>query len=137
MTAATAAAPRGIGRSVLAIVAGLAFSVLLALVIDMILHVLQVFPPWDQPMTETSDAALAFSYRAVIAIGSGYLTARFAPSAPMKHAIILGMIGMALAMLGLIGAMTMKMGPLWYPAALVITALPLVWIGGALARHRA
>ncbi|MGH6614462.1 hypothetical protein [Sphingomonas sp.] len=137
MTAATAAAPRSIGRSVLAIVAGLAFSVLLALGIDMILHALQVFPPWDQPMTETSDAALAFSYRAVIAIGSGYLAARLAPSAPMKHAIILGMIGMTLATLGLIGAVTMKMGPLWYPAALVITALPLAWIGGALAHRRA
>lgn len=87
-------------------------------------------------MTETGDAALAFSYRAAIAIGSGYLTARLAPSAPMRHAIILGGIGMALATLGLVGAMTMEMGPLWYPAALVITALPLAWIGGVLARRR-
>ncbi|MES2058632.1 MAG: hypothetical protein V4564_22025 [Pseudomonadota bacterium] len=137
MNAAVAPAPHRIGRSIVALVAGIAFSVLLALVIDLVLHALQVFPPWDQPMTDASDNALAFAYRALIAIGSGYITARLAPSAPMKHAIILGAIGTVLATLGLIGAMIVKLGPLWYPAALVVTALPLAWIGGALARRHA
>jgi hypothetical protein len=28
-----------------------------------------------------------------------------------------------------------KLGPLWYPALLVVTALPCTWLGGKLSRR--
>ena len=134
---APAAVSRTIGRSALAVLAGLAISILLALAIDLILHALQVFPPWNEPMTEPGDNALALAYRIGIATFSCYVAARLAPAAPMRHALILGAIGMALATLGLVAATVMNIGLLWYPVALVVTALPCAWVGGALARRSA
>lgn len=116
------------GRTVLAIAAGILVN-FLALPVDQLFHVLEVYPPWGVPMTETSDNLLALSYRVLLAIASGWVTARLAPSAPMKHALVLGGIGTALSALGLLGAMQAGFGPLWYPALLVVVALPAAWLG--------
>jgi ABC-type xylose transport system permease subunit len=54
----------------------------------------------------------------------------------MRHALILGAIGFVVSLAGAITATTMvDLGPAWYPIALVLTALPCAWLGGAL--HRA
>jgi hypothetical protein len=54
----------------------------------------------------------------------------------MRHAVILGAIGLVPSTLGAIAAITMAdLGPAWYPIALVLTALPRAWPGGGL--HRA
>jgi hypothetical protein len=53
----------------------------------------------------------------------------------MRHAMILGAIGVPLSAIGAIVAITMMdVGPAWYPIALVLTALPCAWLGGALYR---
>jgi hypothetical protein len=65
-----------------------------------------------------------------------YITARLAPHAPMKHALILGGIGFVLSLAGAIGASGMNLGPMWYPIALVITTLPCTWLGGYLYRGK-
>jgi len=49
----------------------------------------------------------------------------------MLHAIILGGIGFAVALLGCI--VHWGQGNNWYPIALVITALPCTWLGGKIA----
>jgi hypothetical protein len=42
-----------------------------------------------------------------------------------------------LSILGTIGAVVAKVGgPLWYPIALVVTALPGGWLGGLLAGRK-
>jgi hypothetical protein len=129
----TIAEPRNIGRSALAVVAGIIVN-FVALPIDQLFHVLEIYPPWGVPMTETSDNLLALAYRTMLAVASGWVTARLAPSAPMKHALVLGGIGTVLLALGLVGAMQMEMGPLWYPALLVVIALPAAWLGARLYR---
>jgi len=64
-----------------------------------------------------------------------WIAARLAPYAPMRHALALGMIGFVLSLAGAIAALTMAdLGPAWYPIALVVTALPCAWLGGALHR---
>jgi len=128
-----AAQPRNTGRSILAIVAGIVVN-FIALPIDQLLHTLEVYPPWNVPMTETSDNLLALAYRIVLGVASGWVVARLAPSAPMKHALILGGIGTVLSALGLLGAIQMDMGPVWYPALLVVVALPAAWLGARLYR---
>ena len=120
------------GRSVLAVVAGFVVVVVLSLGIDEILHLLKVYPPWGVPMNEPGLNALALSYRIVITVFSGYVTARLAPRKPMKHVLVGGLIGVVLGIAGVLGAMQIPMGPLWYPIAIAVTGFPSVWLGGML-----
>jgi hypothetical protein len=134
MTYSPVAEPRRIWRSMGAILAALLANVVLSLAVDQFFHAIDVYPPWGVPMVETSDNLLALSYRIVFGVLSGYIAARLAPRAPMAHALILGGIGVVLSLLGLVAAMRMELGPVWYPAALVIVALPCAWAGGKLYR---
>jgi CHASE2 domain-containing sensor protein len=107
----------------------------LSLGTDQVLHVLEVYPPWGQPMYETSDNLVALAYRIVYAVLGSYIAARLAPHAPMRHAMALGIVGLFLSTAGAIAAIRMELGPVWYPIALLLTALPCAWLGGVL-HHR-
>jgi hypothetical protein len=86
-------------------------------------------------MDETRLNLLALSYRIVYAILGSYIAVRLAPRSPMRHAMILGVVGVGLSSLGAIVAITMAdVGPAWYPIALVLTSLPCAWLGGTLDR---
>jgi hypothetical protein len=120
------------GRSVLAIVAGFFVVVILSLGIDEGLHLLKVYPPWGEPMYDPGLNALALSYRIVITVLSGYVTARLAPRNPMRHVLVGGVIGLLLGVAGVVGAMKIPVGPIWYPIAIAVTGFPSVWLGGML-----
>jgi hypothetical protein len=124
-------------RSVAAMLAGLVAIIVLSLGTDAVLHALNVYPPWGQPMHETSLNVLALSYRCVFAIIGGYVAASLAPRNPTRHALILGAIGVGLGVLGGIGATIANLGPVWYSVALVLTAVPSTWIGARLQQRRA
>jgi hypothetical protein len=100
------------------------------------LHVLRVYPPWGQPMHDPGLNLLALAYRCVYGVVGSYLTARFAPHSPMRHALVGGMIGFVLSAAGAIATIPMKLGPAWYPMLLALSALPTAWLGGALHRRR-
>ncbi len=121
------------GRSIWAIAAGFFFVVVLSLGTDVVMHATGIFPPWGKPMSE-SLFAFAFAYRSIYGIAGSYLTARLAPSQPMKHAIIGGAVGTVLAALGSAATWNRgpEFGPHWYPLALVVTGLPYAWVGGKL-----
>jgi hypothetical protein len=130
------APPRRLLHSAGAILAGFLCVAVLSLGTDQIFHMLDVYPPWGEPMRDFGDNLLAFSYRSLYAVAGGTVTARLAPYAPMRHVLILGCIGTILSALGAYAAITMDMGSVWYPVALVVTALPLTWLGGYLGlRH--
>jgi hypothetical protein len=48
--------------------------------------------------------------------------------------LFLACIGTVLSALGAYAALTMDMGPAWYPVALAVTALPLTLLSGLSAR---
>lgn len=116
-------------RSVLAVLAGIVAVVVLSEGIDFVVVKLGLLSFSGADLSVPF--AIATLYRSVAAVVGGYVTARFAPSAPMTHAIILGIIGTALALLGCI--MMWSVGNHWYPIALVVTALPCSWLGGKIA----
>ena len=124
-------------RSVVAILAGFLVVVVLSLATDQLLHVLQVYPPWGEPMYDTGLNALALSYRIVYTLLGGFITARLAPRVPMRHVMILAIIGLVAGTAGAIAAISVgNLGPNWYPIALAITAYPCTWLGGRLGvRH--
>jgi hypothetical protein len=127
--------PRRRWRSAAAIFLGFAAVVVLSLGTDQVLHVLRVYPPWGEPMDDTGLLLLALAYRIVYTVAGGYIAARLAPSAPMRHAVILGLIGLVPGMAGVIAAVGVDLGPFWYPVALALIGLPCCWLGGVL--HRA
>ena len=136
-TVATAGTTPRRGRSVVAVLAGLVTIFVLSLGVDQVLHSLGVYPPWSEPMNGTGLFLLALGYRIPIQVFGCYLTARLAPHAPMRHAIILGLVGVVLSTLGAIASVSAgNMGPNWYPIALVISSLPCAWLGGALYRGK-
>lgn len=118
-----------------AVLSGLVAVVLLSLGTDQLLHVLDVYPPWGQPMHEPGLNLLALAYRSVYAVAGSYIAARFAPHAPMRHALAVGIVGLALSVVGAVVTITRyELGPSWYPIALVLLAMPSAWLGGALNR---
>src|SRR4030095_5350934 len=117
-------------KTVWAVAAGALFIVVVTTLGDLLLHVLHVYPA-NGKLTDAL-ALLATSYRIVISVAGAYLTARLAPNRPMRHALILGWVGVVLGLIGLIATWDMELGPRWYPIALVVLALPQCWLGGTL-----
>jgi hypothetical protein len=126
---------RQYGKSIRAVAAGVLFVVVVTTVVDLVLHAVRVFPPTDQPI-DNSLALLATSYRVVISVAGAWLTARLAPDRPMKHAMILGYVGVVLGLVGLVATWNLGLGPRWYPIALVVLAIPQCWVGGRLYEAR-
>jgi hypothetical protein len=120
-------------RSIGAVVPGFVAVVVLSLGTDVVLHATGVFPAWDQRM---SDALflLATVYRTIYCIGGSYIAARLAPDKPMKHALMLGVVGLIVSTAGAVATWNRgpEFGPHWYPVALIVTAIPCAWLGGRL-----
>ena len=116
-------------RSVWAVVAGVLFIIVVTTLVDIVLHAIHAFPPTGQPMNDAL-ALLATSYRIVISVAGAWLTARLAPDKPMKHAMILGLVGLVLGLVGVVATWNLGLGPRWYPILLVVLAIPQCWAGG-------
>jgi len=127
---------RSWGRSTGAVLLGFVAVVVLSLGTDQLLHALQLYPPWGEPMHGAGLNLLALSYRLVYGILGGYLAARFAPRNALRHAIVLGVLGLLVSTAGAIATIPMNLGPAWYPIVLALTALPCSWLGGLLYLRR-
>jgi len=127
--------PYSILRSTVAVLAGIFINIILSLGTDELLHVARVFPPWGASMAGYDGALLlATIYRTVYGVAGSYIAARFAPNRYMLHAMVLGILGFAISILG--AAATWNKGPAfgphWYPLALIVLALPTAWAGAKL-----
>jgi len=130
------APPRRRWRSVGAIVAGFVAVFVLSLGTDQVLHALSVYPPWGEPMAGAL-FMVATGYRIVYTILGGYITARLAPHAPVRHALILGLVGLVAGLIGvMVNVAKPELGPLWYSIAVLITGPPCAWLGGVLYGNR-
>ena len=129
--------PRRALRSIGAVFAGVLAVIVLSIVTDAILG---FNPPRGGPMTD-AHFLLATAYRIVFTIAGGYIAARLAPHSPMRHALVIGAIGLAA---GLAGAIVLwdkldegGLGPRWYSIAVIVIAMPCAWAGGKLHAMRA
>ncbi len=117
-------------RRILSVIAGLAVVFVLSTVTDEALHRTGVMP--RGALFDTRLLVLALFYRSIFSVLGCYVAARLAPDRPMRHALVLGGIGVVLSAAGTIAAR--DLGPAWYGLALAVLAMPLAWIGGRLAR---
>ena len=122
-------------KSVLAVLAGVVFVIVVTTIVDIALHLAGVYPPMDQPMNDWH-ALMATAYRIVIGIAGAWFTARLAPDKPMKHAMALGYLGTVLGLVGVVASWGKALGPAWYPIALAVLAIPQSWVGGRLYESR-
>jgi hypothetical protein len=109
-------------KSTVAIFAGFMVIVLLSVATD------AVFFARVETGIADSRLAVALAYRCLYAVAGAYVTAQMAPRRPVLHALILGIVGTALAVAG--AAVMWDRGQHWYPLALIATALPCAWLGG-------
>jgi hypothetical protein len=129
--------PRRLGRSLGAVFAGMLAGIVLSIGTDMLLRKAGILPPLYQ---RASDAALllATAYRALYSVLGSYIAAWLAPGRPMKHALMLGVIGVVATTVGTVVTWNRgpEFGPHWYPLALIGLAMPAAWAGGRLYRTR-
>src|SRR5256886_13909564 len=103
-------------QSIWAVVAGAVVAIVATTLVDVVLHIAHVFPPINDPINDAL-ALLATSYRIVIGVAGAWLTARPAPGKPLKHALILGDLGAALGLLGVVVPWNNGLRPHWFPLA--------------------
>lgn len=128
-------------KSIGAILAGFILAFLLSRGMDVLLESTGVFPTVEYQLKHGFNILwmniLAIFYRVLFSAIGGYVTAKLAPTKPMGHVMILGILGTVIAIIAnIVFSMIPEMAnvlPLWFSIALVVTALPSVWIGGKLA----
>lgn len=128
--------PRRLVRSILAVFAGFVAVVALSMGADEAMYALHVFPPRSQPMEAPALYALALAYRSVFGVTGSWIAAALAPSRPMRHALIVGGIGLALSLVAAVVVAGNVPGPAWFAWGLVASTLPCAWLGGLLHRAR-
>jgi Na+/citrate or Na+/malate symporter len=127
--------PSRVLRSIGAVLAGMIVGIALTLGTDELLHLTHVFPPWGDSMAGYDGALLlATVYRTVYGIAASYITARLAPRRAMLHAMVGGVLGLLVSIVGAVATWNKgpAFGPHWYPLALIVLALPSAWAGGKL-----
>jgi hypothetical protein len=117
-------------RSIGAIVAGFLFIAMLALVTGAALQGAGMMPAPPEPMTDIGPVLLETAYVALFAIAGCWLAAWLAPSHPMRHALILGVLGLVFNVMGAVA--TWGQRPDWSILLNLALVMPYAWIGGRL-----
>jgi len=120
-------------RSIGAVAAGFIAVFVLAVLTDIVLVTVHALPAMDHPELYSDPLyAIIFLYTTVYSGVGGYLAARLAPSRPIAHALVLGVLGTLASTLGAVANWSKAAGHEWYPIALIVIAIPACWLGGVL-----
>jgi hypothetical protein len=124
------------GRSILAIVAGFVLIGVLAAGTTALLGSAMpgVFDANGRATSMTWELAM-HAYVFAFATFGCWLAARLAPDHPMRHALILGVLGLVFNVVG--SAVRWDTAPAWSHALGVALVMPAAWLGGWLAARRA
>lgn len=71
-------------------------------------------------------------YRTIYNILGSYIVARLAPNYPMRHVLVVGVLGTIVSIVGAIATANMNLGPAWYAWTLAALTFPSAWLGGKL-----
>jgi Na+/serine symporter len=119
-------------KSIRAVLLGIIVGVVLSLGTDTILKFAGVLP-YEDLWVGTPLILFVLFYRTVYNVIGSYVVARCAPNKPMRHAIIVGIIGTVVSALGAYITKDMNLGPGWYGWTLAVLSLPSAWVGGYVA----
>ena len=115
-------------KSIGAGLAGFVVGAVLSFGTDYILEQMGILPHdnlWVSPLI----IAFVLLYRCVYNAFGCYIVARLAPAYPMRHALVLGVLGTIGSIVGALVTANMNLGPTWYAWTLAILTLPSAWFG--------
>jgi hypothetical protein len=118
-------------KSAAALLAGLITIFVLSIVTDVLLEKYGYLSAAAFSRNAPWVVALVLVSRIIYFILGGFLTAKLAPSHPMRHALIIGSIGVAMNIVGAV--MTWDGTPHGFSIALIVLAFACSWLGGKLA----
>jgi len=102
---------------------------LLSVLTDFLLERIGVLPNPEKGLFETWAILLCLSYRGIYGVLAGFIIARYAPSKPMLHALILGVIGVAITLLSVSNPEFAQQSKLWFGYTLAAMTIPCLWLG--------
>jgi hypothetical protein len=117
-------------RSIRAILSGFVLGAILSIGTDFLFDKLGIMSMENFKQTSLFVILIVIVYRFTFNVIGCYLTAKLAPNNPMKHVVIIGIIGTILSTLGSF-AMWDKAIPL-YNIVIILISLPSAWLGGQL-----
>jgi hypothetical protein len=118
-------------RSIAAIAAGFLFIFVLSFGADAALRA--AMPSAFSPSGRVDSIPVLLliqAYVLVFAVSGCYLTARLAPNRPLRHALILGLLGLAFNIVG--RAIMWDTAPAWDHVMGIALVMPAAWLGGRL-----
>ena len=118
-------------RSILAVAAGFVLIAVLSFGTDAAVRA--AWPGAFDAAGRTDDVRMllfTIAYVGVFATAGCYLAAALAPDRPMRHALVLGALGLVFTALGT--AATWSTAPAWYHVVSLLLVLPYAWLGGRL-----
>lgn len=117
-------------KSIGAIAAGFLTGAILSMGADFIMEKTGMMSMEHFKQSSLTIIWIVIIYRFIFNVAGCYLTARLAPDKPMKHVIIIGIIGTVLSIVGAV-AMWEQAIPL-YNITIILMSLPSAWLGGKL-----
>jgi hypothetical protein len=102
---------------------------LLSVVTDFLLESTGVLPDPSKGLFETWAIILVLFYRAVYTVFTGFIIAKLAPSKPVLHALILGLIGTVVTILAVSSPTFAGKAPLWFGYTLAAITIPAMILG--------
>ena len=123
-------------RSITAVVVGFVFIGVLSFGADAAIKNMMpdAFGPTGR-VESTPVLLLTIGYVLVFAVAGCYLTARLAPRNPMKHALVLGVLGLIFNVVGTV--VMWEAAPAWYHIISLLLVMPAAWVGGQLGEVKA
>lgn len=117
-------------KSIGAILAGFLLGALLSIGADYLMEITGMMSMEHFKQSSIAIIVLVIAYRFIFNVTGCYLTAALAPDKPMKHVLIIGIIGTVLSIVGAL-AMWDKAMP-FYNITIILMSLPSAWLGGKL-----
>ena len=118
-------------RSATAIVVGFVYIGALSYGADALLHTLVPGAIGAGGRIDSTPVLLlVICYVALFAISGCYLTARLAPNRPMRHALVLGALGLVFNIMGTIAVWSTA--PVWFHVVSLLLVMPYAYVGGRL-----
>lgn len=119
-----------IWKSTGAILAGFILGAILSVGTDMTLNATSIMNMESFKENSVVVILMVIIYRFVFNVIGCYLTAKLAPNKPMKHALIIGVIGTVFALLG--SAAMWDKAVAWYNISVILISIPSAWLGAKL-----
>jgi phosphatidylglycerophosphate synthase len=117
-------------RSIGAVLAGFFTGAILSTATDQILANMNLMNMVDFKANPWWLILLVVFYRFLFNITGCYVTARLAPDKPMRHAMVIGVGGTFLGILGSILMWDQSLA--WFNLAIILISIPSAWIGAML-----